>query len=156
MITRKTNKGQEIDLEGLMAASGQGSRALGNMGVNAKGDVLGKGGEVVQKNEDRVRAYYRDNPKSSTATASLKGPMPKLKPDTADTSVIAPETAKTAQMEAEKVAKPKKQKKKEPEPPPVDEPEEFDAPIEPLGYNEVELPNGDIEMVPYYKEDDKK
>jgi len=27
--------------------------------------------------------------------------------------------------------------------------------LEPLGFKEVELPNGDIDMVPYYKEEDK-
>ena len=35
------------------------------------------------------------------------------------------------------------------------EPEEFDAPQEPVGYKEVTLPNGDIEMVPIYKKDDE-
>jgi len=39
--------------------------------------------------------------------------------------------------------------------PPVEEPEEFDAPKEPVGYKEVELPNGDIEMVPIYKDDNE-
>jgi hypothetical protein len=37
----------------------------------------------------------------------------------------------------------------------VVEPEEFDAPAEPVGYREVELPNGDIEMVPVYKSEDE-
>jgi len=39
---------------------------------------------------------------------------------------------------------------------PIAEPDEFGAPddLEPLGYKEVELPNGDIQMVPYYNEDD--
>jgi hypothetical protein len=42
-------------------------------------------------------------------------------------------------------------------PPEVNEPDEFDAPegTEPLGFKEVELPNGDIDMVPYYREEDK-
>jgi len=45
--------------------------------VNARGDLIGKGGEVIQKAEDRARAYYKDNPKSSTASkSSIKGPMP--------------------------------------------------------------------------------
>ena len=33
------------------------------------------------------------------------------------------------------------------------EPDEFAAP-QPLGYKEVEQPNGDFEMVPYYDEED--
>ena len=31
---------------------------------------------LSQKAEDRVRAYYEDNPNASTAKTSLKGPMP--------------------------------------------------------------------------------
>jgi hypothetical protein len=38
---------------------------------------------------------------------------------------------------------------------PVAQPDEFNAPQEPLGYREVQLPNGDIEMVPYYREEDQ-
>jgi len=172
MVNRRTNRGQPIDMDALRAASSVKSRALGNMGVNAKGDELGTGGEVVKKKEDRVREYYKNNPKSSTAKASLKGETPKNK-ITADTGSPEVKTAKTAaenvrtstvtpadveqrtqQIKEEMVAP------IEPEIapiPPVDEPEEFDAPdgVEPLGYKEVELPNGDIEMVPYYREEDK-
>ena len=38
-----------------------------------------------------------------------------------------------------------------------EEPAEFDPPesIEPVGYKEVELPNGDIEMVPVYKQEEE-
>ncbi len=61
MVTRKSNKGQNIDMEALIAANKE-SPAVGNMRVNAAGDVVGPGGKVVQPNEDRVRAYYKDNP----------------------------------------------------------------------------------------------
>jgi len=116
------------------------------MRVNAQGDVLGKGGEVVQKNEERVRAYYKNNPRSSTSGVSLKGETPsqKLQPDAPVQD--APKTAATAK-ENVRTAKPA--------PKPVVEPDEFDAPVEPVGYREVELPNGDIEMVPVYKSDDE-
>jgi len=117
------------------------------MRVNAQGDVLGRGGEIVQKNEERVRAYYKNNPRSSTS-ASLKGETPtqKLQPDTVTSAV--PKTASTAK-ENIRTAKPT------PTPDPVVEPDEFDAPNEPIGYREVELPNGDIEMVPIYKSGDE-
>ena len=144
MTIKRTNRGVSIDFDALMSKASE-STAVGNMRVNAQGDVLGKGGEVVQKNEDRVRAYYKTNPRSSTAT-SLKGETPsqKLQPDTPVTA--APKTAATAK-ENVRTAKPA--------PEPVVEPDEFDAPNEPVGYREVELPNGDIEMVPVYKSDDE-
>ena len=60
-------------------------------------------------------------------------------------------TAKTAKenVRTQKV-KPDPVKQPEPEAP---EGESFDE-QEPLGYKEVELPNGDIEMVPYYTKED--
>jgi hypothetical protein len=144
MTIKRSNRGVSIDFDALMAKAGE-SAAVGNMRVNAQGDVLGKGGEIVQKNEDRVRAYYKNNPRSSTS-ASLKGDTPtqKLQPDAVPNG--APKTAATAK-ENVRTAKPV--------PAPVVEPDEFDAPAEPVGYREVELPNGDIEMVPVYKSEDE-
>lgn len=142
MTTYRSNKGIPIDFDSLVASSSKHSSALGNMRVNAQGDVLGPNGTVVQKNEDRVRAYYKNNPRSSTASASLKGEAPtqKLQPDAPTPAEV--KTAKTAKENVRTA------------PPPVAEPEEFDAPQEPVSYREVTLPNGDIEMVPVYKKDE--
>lgn len=167
MATRKSNRGQAIDMEALIAAN-KATPAVGNMRVNAAGDQIGAGGEVVKKNEDRVREYYTKNPRSSTAKVSLKGKSPGLSPDV-DSNGMEPKTAKTAAENVRTAQEPqvsdtvdeiikdkKKATKKKVEPEPVIEPEEFDAPegAEPLGFKEVELPNGDIEMVPYYKPED--
>lgn len=145
MTIRKTHRGASLDLDALMASqTAKGSTAVGNMRVNANGDVIGPGGQIVQPNEERVRAYYKANPRSSVNKASLKGELPaqsqKIQPDVA---VPEPKTAKTA-----------KENVRTKKPAPV-EPDEFAAPegVEPVGYREVELPNGDIEMVPVYKED---
>lgn len=142
MTIKKSNRGIPIDFDALMAKASE-STAVGNMKVNAQGDLLGRGGQVVQRNEERVRAYYKNNPRSSTS-ASLKGETPaqKLQPDAS--TVAAPKTAATAK-ENVRTAKPA----------PITEPDEFDAPQEPVGYKEVTLPNGDIEMVPVYKKDDE-
>jgi hypothetical protein len=144
MTIKRSNRGASIDFDALMAKAAD-STAVGNMRVNAQGDVIGKGGEIVQRNEDRVRAYYKNNPRSSTS-ASLKGDTPtqKLQPDTSIPN--APKTAATAK-ENVRTAMPQAQ--------PVAEPDEFDAPNEPVGYREVELPNGDIEVVPVYKSEDE-
>lgn len=137
MTTYRSNKGVPIDFDSLVSASRQNSSALGNMRVNAQGDVLGPNGTVVQKNEDRVRSYYKSNPRSSTSGASLKGETP--------TQKLTPDAPVTAEVKTAKTASAK----------PVVEPDEFDAPAEPVGYREVELPNGDIEMVPVYKAEDE-
>ena len=171
MVTRRTNKGVPIDMDKLIAASNPGSPAVGNMRVNAAGDVI-KDGQIIKKNEDRVREYYDKNPKSSTSKASLKGEMPKLAPDTDVSKAPTPKTAKTAKENVRTssvtqadVAKREQEIREEMVAPieediapipPVQEPDEFDAPegSTPLGYKEVELPNGDIEMVPVYKKED--
>lgn len=140
MTVRRSNRGIQVDFDALIASQ-QTSPAVGNMRVNAQGDVLGKGGEVVQKNEERVRAYYKSNPRSSTSSASLKGETP--------TAKLTPDAPKTAEVKTAATAK-----ASQPAPPPVVEPDEFDAPVEPIGYREVTLPNGDIEMVPVYKGDE--
>lgn len=148
MAVRRTNRGQVIDLDSVMSSISKSTPAVGNMRVNADGDVLGANGEIVQKSEDRVRAYYKNNPKSSAGKTSLKGNDQSLAPDEEKDLDDVTSTSKTLK-ENSRTAKPQE--------PPVAEPEEFDAPggVEPLGYKEVELPNGDIEMVPYYREEDK-
>lgn len=156
MVVRRSNRGASIDMDALISANNN-VPALGNMRVNAQGDVLGVHGEIVQKNEDRVRAYYQNNPKSSTAHASLKGAMPghtEQEQSQAEAQASAVKTAATAKENA-RTAKAKKASA--PLQPDVPQPTEFDAPeetSEPLGYREVELPNGDIEMVPVYKQED--
>jgi len=150
MATRRTNRGASIDFESLISQAPKHSPAVGNMRVNAQGDLLGTGGEILQKSEQRVREHYQDHPASTTAQVSLKGRKPTPDADTATAGTPAPKTAQTAKenvrTETKTASKPK--------PAPVAEPEEFDAPAdaEPVGYQEVELPNGDIEMVPVYKE----
>lgn len=151
MTQRRTNRGQVIDFELLQTQ--QGSRpAVGNMGTDGKGNVLGPGGEIVATNEQRVRKYLKDNPAVSNEQVSLKA-SEKNAPVEAGPEVVETKTAKTA---AENV-----RTKVQPDPEPLpEEPDEFGEPdevepLEPLGYNEVQLPNGDIDMVPYYNEEDK-
>lgn len=144
MAIRRTNRGQVIDLDSVMSSINKQTPAVGNMKVNAQGDVLGPNGEIVQKNEDRVRAYYKNNPKSSVTQTSLKKNEKGLIADQEQTAEPA------VKESADEIIKEDEQTE-------VTEPDEFDAPddLEPLGYKEVEMPNGDIEMVPYYKEEDK-
>jgi hypothetical protein len=149
VVQRRTNNGQIIDLDKLFAQQGE-VPAVGNTGTDAEGNVRDPAtGEIVEKSEDRVRAYYQDNPRSSTEQVSLKGPVPdaggNIKPD----PVQEPKTAKTAK---ENVRTSKQQTQKQPEPE-APKGESFDE-QEPLGFKEVQLPNGDIDMVPYYTEED--
>ena len=144
MVQRRTNKGVVIDMEALLAQNSD-EPAMGNMRVNAKGDVIGKNGEIIQTAEDRARAYYTENPKSSTAKSTLKGAQPDQPAQTE--SELEPEV-KTAEAE-----------KTEANQSVIDQVDPASVPEEkkdrePVGYKEVEFPNGDIEMVPIYDDED--
>tara|TARA_B100000073_G_scaffold344226_1_gene350595 strand:- start:539 stop:1036 length:498 start_codon:yes stop_codon:yes gene_type:complete len=156
MVQKRTRNGQLIDFDAMLAA-GQKERAIGNMDVNAKGDVV-KAGEVVKTNEDRVREYYETVEEVAQEQVSLKGKMPDLSGEVGK-GAPAPEV-KTADTQKENIrtqeAQEKAKAKLQPDPEPEPEAplgESFDE-DEPLGYKEVELPNGDIEMVPYYTQED--
>ena len=61
--TYRTMQGKEIDMEKL-ALLNELTPAVGNARVNARGDELGPGGEIIRKREDIVSEYYEKNPKS--------------------------------------------------------------------------------------------
>jgi len=149
MVQRKTNKGQIIDMDALIAQ--QGDRpAMGNAGTDAHGNVLGANGGIETPAEERVRAYYEDNPMASTSQQSLKGNTTQVEFNSED-NLQEVQTAKTAKENVRTAkAKPDTQKQ------PVKEPEEEEETPKqmPLGFKEVELPNGDIDMVPYYTEEE--
>lgn len=139
MTDKKSNRGVIVDMEALIAAQGD-QPAVGNMGVNANGDVLGPNGEIIQKAEDRVRAYYEENPMSSTAKTTLKGPMPDQ-----------PVTEETDAQPELKTAEAQKTEQDQSVMNAVETPAEEERKV--ISYKEVELPNGDIEMVPVYEDD---
>ena len=137
MVQRKTNNGQIIDFDSMI---GGDEVAIGNMRVNARGDVIGSGGEIITKAEDRVRAYYEDNPMSSTASVSPKGAMPDVEPQAKSEMDPTPKTAKAQKTEADQSVMGQ-----------TAEPVEQERVI--ASYKEVEQENGDIEMVPVYEDD---
>lgn len=66
----KTARGKRFDM-GEFAQSNDNARAVGNMNVNAKGDILGQGGHIIKKREEVVREFYHEAP-TQEATVSLK------------------------------------------------------------------------------------
>ena len=57
----KSHKGIPVDMDALRIKN-EKAIAAGNMGVNAKGDKLGKNGTVEQTAKDRTKPYYSSNP----------------------------------------------------------------------------------------------
>ena len=59
----RTMQGKEIDMDKLMAQN-ELMPAIGNMKVNARGDELDPGGQIIRRREDVIAEYYEQNPKS--------------------------------------------------------------------------------------------
>ncbi len=104
----RTMQGRMVDIEKLRAAN-ESVQAIGNMNVNARGDVLGASGQVVTPKEQIIKKYY-EQPKGMVSDTPTKGkPMPAPKP----------EPVKTVQKMTPMVAKPAP-KKATPQPKKVD------------------------------------
>ena len=157
-----TSKGKVIDMESVIAQQGD-TVAIGNMRVNAKGDLLGPGGKVIKTADERAREFYKNSETNVDENVSIKSSQP-VSGDYDVSSGKGGPTPKTAETgKAEKKIQP------DPDPEPVKQQEEIKPEVavkkqiaqnkaqaqskEPVGYKEVELPNGDFEMVPIFEDD---
>ena len=71
----KSMQGRMIDIEKLRAAN-ESVQAVGNMKVNARGDVLGAGGKIVTPKETVIRKYYEQPKGMVSDTPTRPRPMP--------------------------------------------------------------------------------
>ena len=97
----RTMQGRMVDIEKLRTAN-EGVQAVGNMNVNARGDVLGAGGQVVTSKETIIKQYY-EQPKgmvSDTPTKNKPMPAPKVEP-AKTVQKMTPVASKPAPMKAE-------------------------------------------------------
>jgi|SaaInlV_125m_DNA_1040241.scaffolds.fasta_scaffold124003_1 hypothetical protein len=77
--TYKTMRGRAVDMEQLQQRN-ELTPAVGNARVNARGDELGAGGQIVRKKEDLLKEYYEkqssvpEEPMPAKETASKEVP----------------------------------------------------------------------------------
>ena len=92
----KTMQGRMVDIEKLRAAN-ESVQAVGNMNVNARGDVLGPGGNVVTPKETVIQKYY-EQPKGMVSDIPTKNkPQPAPEPTVKKTvQKMTPVAAKPA------------------------------------------------------------
>ena len=77
----RTMQGRMVDIEKLRAAN-ESVQAVGNMNVNARGDVLGLGGAIVTPKAEVIKKYY-EAPRGMVDDTPVKGkpaPAPKNEP----------------------------------------------------------------------------
>lgn len=72
----KTVRGREINLTDLMHKN-EDTVALGNARMNARGDILGKGGKVVKTREELATEYHTKNP-NAVKNVALSEPLPEM------------------------------------------------------------------------------
>jgi hypothetical protein len=75
--TYKTAAGKIVNIDNLILANEQ-TIAVGNMGVNARGDELGPGGRVVATRNQSMNDYYKLNSGVSQPGTGIKAPVAKL------------------------------------------------------------------------------
>lgn len=57
----RSMQGKIVDME-LLSQKNELTPAIGNIRVNARGDELGPGGNIIRKREDIMAEYYENNP----------------------------------------------------------------------------------------------
>ena len=119
MAGKKSNRGQAVDMQGLVLAN-ETTVAVGNMKVNARGDQVDTDGNIVKTTTEQAQAYYQSNPKAAVKTVSIKDAVDVSASKTMEQAPVA------EKPKAQKAPKPKAKQPK---------------------MKEVELPNGDIELV---------
>ena len=91
----RTMQGRMVDIEKLRAAN-ESVQAVGNMNVNARGDVIGPGGTIVTPKETVIKKYY-EQPKGMVSDTPRSKPMPAPKAEPVKTvQKMTPIAAKPA------------------------------------------------------------
>ena len=68
----KTMQGKTVDMD-LLRQRNELTPAVGNARVNARGDELGAGGQIIKKREDVMKEHYKSNaPKADEITTKKK------------------------------------------------------------------------------------
>ena len=101
-----TMQGKQVDIDALRQRN-ELTPAVGNARVNARGDELGAGGQIIKKHEDIINEYYTgdrrhvvDEPTHKTATTPdpvVEPTVQKSKKTTAKSKVQETEIEETTQ-----------------------------------------------------------
>tara|TARA_B100000745_G_scaffold61657_1_gene36409 strand:- start:550 stop:975 length:426 start_codon:yes stop_codon:yes gene_type:complete len=87
----RTMQGRMVDIEKLRSMN-ENIRAVGNMNVNARGDIMGPGGTILKSKEQVIKEYY-EAPKGVVADTPVKRmaiPTPIPQNKVVETKVINP------------------------------------------------------------------
>lgn len=100
MAIHKSAMGRTVDMAAL-SGKNEKVRAVGNMGVNARGDILDSNNRVIQDNTQRVKASYQNTVSAETPphlTPNTPKPVTQLQ---ADPTPVVDEPVELTAEEAE-------------------------------------------------------
>ena len=104
----RTMQGRMVDIDQLRSAN-ESTQAVGNMNVNARGDVLGASGQIVTPKSQVMKKYY-EQPKGKVSEGPSiikQTPVPQPQAKAVETKAVEPKKITTPKVATPKVA-PKK------------------------------------------------
>jgi len=90
--TYRTAGGKVVNIDNLILAN-ENTIAVGNMGVNARGDELGPGGKVIATRNQNMNDYYKLNTETAMPGTGVPPTAPKMSELTADELAFEQEEA---------------------------------------------------------------
>jgi|TARA_R110000765_G_scaffold137148_1_gene236581 hypothetical protein len=103
----RTMQGRMVDIDQLRAAN-ESVQAVGNMNVNARGDVLGANGQVVTPKSQVIKKYYEQPKGKASEGPSTITKTPAPQPKAVETKAVETKAVETKAVAPKKVATPKK------------------------------------------------
>ena len=97
----RTMQGRMVDIEKIRGAN-ENVQAVGNMKVNARGDVLGPGGTIVKPKEKVMKEYYETPKGRAQDNPRVKTPRPRMTQPATPKAQVAPKVVRPVEK-----AKPK-------------------------------------------------
>jgi|TARA_B110000977_G_scaffold101071_1_gene132506 hypothetical protein len=98
----RTMQGRMVDIEKLRSAN-ESVQAVGNMNVNARGDVLGSNGQVVTPKAEVIKKYY-EQPKGKVSEGPASTKQKPAQQPQVEAKAVEPKKVATPKVATPKVA----------------------------------------------------
>jgi hypothetical protein len=98
----RTMQGRMVDIEKLRSAN-ESVQAVGNMNVNARGDVLGSNGQVVTPKAEVIKKYY-EQPKGKVSEGPASTKQKPAQQPQVEIKAVEPKKVATPNVATPKVA----------------------------------------------------
>ena len=98
----RTMQGRMVDIEQLRSAN-ESTLAVGNMNVNARGDVMGTGGQVVTPKAEVIKKYY-EQPKGKVSEGPASTKQKPAQQPQVEAKAVEPKKVATPKVATPKVA----------------------------------------------------